>query len=324
MLADTRREPQSLRWTLGLATVAVVVAIMVLLEAPELSSLRWIVAVMTVLAVGGLVLLTHDSRWRVGLTIVLMLFAALLSAAAMLNVADSYVHAISALLAATVFVGTLTAVTASGVLLAATRWSFRVVPVLRFVLTVVAGTLAYFALTPWACDDSMAPGCSSAFGVGLPYDSPLPAVLGGVGVGAAVWLLTSRRRSTYPEPMGDESARVADADLAVLGRFEEAMWRSETRGDRDWMDRRLAPTFTEFGRSGHRYTRDDILALDVSELDAAGPLRDLQFRVLSADVVLVTYQSEIAGERANRSSVWRLTDSGWQMEFHQGTPAQRT
>jgi len=36
--------------------------------------------------------------------------------------------------------------------------------------------------------------------------------------------------------------------------------------------------------------------------------------------VLVTYQSEVDGLLANRSSIWRLTDAGCQIEFHQGTP----
>ena len=36
--------------------------------------------------------------------------------------------------------------------------------------------------------------------------------------------------------------------------------------------------------------------------------------------MLVTYPSEVDGLLANRSSIWRLTDDGWQMEFHQGTP----
>jgi hypothetical protein len=36
--------------------------------------------------------------------------------------------------------------------------------------------------------------------------------------------------------------------------------------------------------------------------------------------VLVTYQAEVDGRLANRSSIWRLADAGWRMKFHQGTP----
>lgn len=86
------------------------------------------------------------------------------------------------------------------------------------------------------------------------------------------------------------------------------------------MDRHLAPNFVEFGRSGRRYTRGEILAAEVGDIDAVLPLRDLRFRRLGGGVVLVTYQSEVDGHHANRSSIWRLTDGAWQMEFHQGTP----
>lgn len=113
-------------------------------------------------------------------------------------------------------------------------------------------------------------------------------------------------------------------DLDQLVQLEEAMWRSETRGDRGWMDRHLAPEFREFGRSGRRYTRDETIAIDVGEIDAVLPLADLEIRELSANLALVTYRSEVAGETANRSSIWRWSGSGWRMEFHQGTPTQLT
>jgi hypothetical protein len=70
------------------------------------------------------------------------------------------------------------------------------------------------------------------------------------------------------------------------------MWRSETRGDRSWMERRLARNFTEFGRSGRRYARTKILDLDVGEIHATLPLRDLQCRRLGGGVVLVTYKAK--------------------------------
>ena len=98
------------------------------------------------------------------------------------------------------------------------------------------------------------------------------------------------------------------------------MWQSGTRGDRSWMEQYLARDFAEFGRSGRRYTRAEVLAVEVGEIHATLPLRDLQCRRLGGGVVLATYQSEVDGLLVNRSSIWRLTDAGWQMEFHQGTP----
>ncbi|MEM9608590.1 MAG: DUF4440 domain-containing protein [Actinomycetota bacterium] len=106
---------------------------------------------------------------------------------------------------------------------------------------------------------------------------------------------------------------------AELLRLEEGMWRPETRGDRAWMDRHLSSDFVEFGQSGRRYSREEILDLDVEGFVAVLPLRDLTMRRLGVDHVLVTYQSEMDGIRANRSSIWRRTATGWLMEFHQGT-----
>ena len=71
---------------------------------------------------------------------------------------------------------------------------------------------------------------------------------------------------------------------------------------------------------GRRYTRAEILAVEVGEIHATLPLRDLRMRRLGEGVVLLTYRSEVDGLLANRSLIWRLTDAGWQMEFHQGTP----
>jgi hypothetical protein len=80
----------------------------------------------------------------------------------------------------------------------------------------------------------------------------------------------------------------ADADLEKLCELEAAMWRFETRGDRGWMDRRLARDLAEFGRSGRRYTGAEVLAVEVGEIHATLPLRDLQCRRLGGGVVLVT------------------------------------
>ena len=92
------------------------------------------------------------------------------------------------------------------------------------------------------------------------------------------------------------------AELDELRELEAAMWRSGTRGDRSWMEQRLARDFTEFGRSGRRYTRAEILDLEVGEIKATLPLRDLQCRWLGGGVVLVTYQSEVDGLRVSTAS----------------------
>ncbi|WP_336921561.1 nuclear transport factor 2 family protein [Aquipuribacter sp. SD81] len=110
-----------------------------------------------------------------------------------------------------------------------------------------------------------------------------------------------------------------------LRRLEESLWRAETRFDRRYMDAVLAPDFAEFGRSGRRWDRAEILAMTGDVLDAR--LVDLRVSLLADGVALVTYVSEVqtngvAGDvqRANRSSVWVHGDGAWRLRFHQGTP----
>jgi muramoyltetrapeptide carboxypeptidase len=162
-----------------------------------------------------------------------------------------------------------------------------------------------------------APPVSPAVGVAARRAPSAPPVSPAVGVAAG------RAPLAPPNPRAAPDAHDAGADLTALPRLEEAMWRPETRGDRAWMDRHLTADFTEHGRSGRRYTRDETLAVEVGEIDAVLPLADLVVRPLGDRVALITYRSEVGGELANRISVWRWTATGWRLAFHQGAPVER-
>lgn len=108
-----------------------------------------------------------------------------------------------------------------------------------------------------------------------------------------------------------------------LAALELTLWRSDTRYDRALMEQTFAPDFREFGRSGRRYTRDDLLPSGGTHpIDAT--LHDLTVTAIGPDVALVTYRSEVRRpthtEWANRSSLWDHTTGRWQLRFHQGTP----
>jgi MarR family transcriptional regulator, lower aerobic nicotinate degradation pathway regulator len=121
-------------------------------------------------------------------------------------------------------------------------------------------------------------------------------------------------------PLLPASAAAPAAANGELRALEESLWRRETRADRGYMERTLAPDFFEFGRSGRVYTREDIIG--TTEMPADYALRDLKVTPLDDGVALVTYASEVRGRevvRGNRSSVWRKTRQGWQLSFHQGT-----
>lgn len=107
--------------------------------------------------------------------------------------------------------------------------------------------------------------------------------------------------------------------------LEESLWRAASRYDREYMDRVLAPDFLEFGRSGRVYDRVATLEATPSEIVATLPLPMARIVRLAADTVLVTYVSEVGKgkpRRTNRASIWSRTEAGWQLRFHQGTPAR--
>ena len=112
---------------------------------------------------------------------------------------------------------------------------------------------------------------------------------------------------------------------AELRRLEESLWRAPTRFDRSYMDEILAADFFEFGRSGKVWSREDVLSSPNTPLNAQLPLPDFRVKMVSDEVALVTYRSRVdcnESELANRSSLWRTTDRGWKLIFHQGTPTR--
>lgn len=85
--------------------------------------------------------------------------------------------------------------------------------------------------------------------------------------------------------------------------------------------RLLAEDFVEFGASGRVYDRAGTLAAlaDMGARAKVVEISDFAVRRLGADLVLATYR--VASPASLRASLWRLTDEGWRILFHQGTPA---
>lgn len=119
--------------------------------------------------------------------------------------------------------------------------------------------------------------------------------------------------------------------LATLRELECELHQPECRRNRAPLAQLLAPDFREFGRSGATYTRDDELMALPSEPELPQiHVQDFVVNKLSDSIALLTYRSahvSPTGElfrHTNRSSIWRLESSGWQMVFHQGTPTTQS
>ncbi|MGW2713227.1 nuclear transport factor 2 family protein [Streptomyces sp. NPDC004457] len=84
----------------------------------------------------------------------------------------------------------------------------------------------------------------------------------------------------------------------------------------------LDPDFTEIGASGRRWDVETVLAVtsggSVSQ-ESPVEVGEMSGVVLAPGVVHLTYFADNQGRRAWRSSLWRLTETGWRMYFHQGT-----
>ncbi len=118
--------------------------------------------------------------------------------------------------------------------------------------------------------------------------------------------------------------KLSDKNFALLQRLEEELWIKETRFNRKYMDTIFADDFSEIGRSGKIYSREQVLSINAASIDALIPLDDLKMRMLSDDTVQLTYNSHVTYggkvEKARRSSIWTRAGKGWVLRFHQGTP----
>ncbi|MEW1658664.1 DUF4440 domain-containing protein [Streptomyces sp. NPDC093707] len=120
--------------------------------------------------------------------------------------------------------------------------------------------------------------------------------------------------------MAEESERAVRA--AVDG--EMRLLDPEVRASPARVLELLDPEFTEIGASGRRWDVDSIVTVTSDgSVSAESPVEvsEMSGVALAPGVVHLTYFADGQGRRAWRSSLWRLTETGWRMYFHQGTLA---
>ena len=124
--------------------------------------------------------------------------------------------------------------------------------------------------------------------------------------------------------MWKESSAELEAVLEELASREPIFHRPEFGTTRAEFEEMMAPEFREVGASGQEYSREFVL--DVLEQRYAAPPKDVwetsDFRcqLLAADLYLLTYTLLQDGRRlTRRSTIWKRTESGWKIVYHQGT-----
>ncbi|MEV6998149.1 nuclear transport factor 2 family protein [Streptomyces sp. NPDC093982] len=104
---------------------------------------------------------------------------------------------------------------------------------------------------------------------------------------------------------------------------ELRLLQPEVRSSPELLAELLHPQFREYGASGRDWDRTSIIEALIAGEDP-GPRPAVVSKMagvqLAPDLVHLTFDTESNGRRAHRSSLWRRTDNGWQMYFHQGTP----
>lgn len=118
----------------------------------------------------------------------------------------------------------------------------------------------------------------------------------------------------------DEDLPPSSRDVDDVITLEESLLLDSVRSDRRRVEALLHPDFTEVGASGRQWSRARMLA-SIAPLEARTTLEVIGTETLADGVVLLRWRSRSRGAVVLRSSIWVRTPAGWQLRFHQGTPA---
>lgn len=111
---------------------------------------------------------------------------------------------------------------------------------------------------------------------------------------------------------GDRFDAVMAAELELL---DDAF-----RHDPDRVRELLHPDFAEIGRSGRRWTRDEIIASLEAERGRVAPETDeWLFNEVAPTLVVVTYRITAATGRSRHASLWDVSGIAPMIRYHQGT-----
>jgi hypothetical protein len=111
-----------------------------------------------------------------------------------------------------------------------------------------------------------------------------------------------------------------------LNRLEPIFHTAATGPERHKYEPLIAVDFWEIGASGKRYDRETVLKT-LAEREIAGIFEqlspeDFDCAVLEANCFLVRYLLRQGPRVTRRASIWKRTNVGWQIAYHQGTIVQ--
>lgn len=117
--------------------------------------------------------------------------------------------------------------------------------------------------------------------------------------------------------MNEITKTIYDLELSLL--------KPEVRSSKEALDKLLADDFIEFGSSGNKYTKADILERLPNTLEKVEyNVSNFAVDTPSKNIAIATFKTERTTNGKDlvislRSSHWKKTDKGWQIFFHQAT-----
>ncbi|WP_339194509.1 DUF4440 domain-containing protein [Solibacillus sp. FSL R5-0449] len=102
--------------------------------------------------------------------------------------------------------------------------------------------------------------------------------------------------------------------------LENKLLLPEIRTSKEELTSLLSDDFFEFGSSGKVLYKDQEIneaTLGIVQMT----MSDFEIHSLSEEIVLATYRiyNELNNQHSLRSSIWKLVEGHWKMQFHQGT-----
>lgn len=114
--------------------------------------------------------------------------------------------------------------------------------------------------------------------------------------------------------------------IDTIKELEFSLLKPEVRSSKAALGRLLTDDFVEFGTSGKKYTKADILERLPNTLENVEyRVSDFSVETPSANTAIAMFKTERTTDGkdkviSQRSSHWRKTEKGWQMFFHEATP----
>lgn len=114
----------------------------------------------------------------------------------------------------------------------------------------------------------------------------------------------------------------------TIHELETSLLKPEIRSSKEALDKLLTDDFVEFGTSGNKYTKTDILErLPLNTNNVVYIVSDFEIKILSEDIIMTNFKTDRTINDTEkvfslRTSLWRKEENGWRMFFHQGTQTQ--